>query len=64
MYYNFKNVDVDLGNGSCFEGEWMYMLKNGKVVCSWELIVADEEDYQAAKSFGWTDDEINDIRIV
>ena len=56
---------VDLGNGSCFDGEWMYMLddRNGTVVPSWQLIVEDEEDERVARSFGWSDEEINNIRV-
>lgn len=58
---NFKHVSVDLGNGSAFDGEWMYMLDDGTVVYSWQLTIEDNKDYKAAKDFGWSEDEIKNI---
>lgn len=62
MYcYYFKEVCCDVSS----EGEWLYMLNDeeGTVVYSYQLMVADEEDYKAAKYFGWSDDQIETIRI-
>lgn len=58
---NFKRVSVDLGNGSDYDGEWMYMLDDGTVVYSWQLIIEDNADYKAAKAFGWSEEEIKNI---
>lgn len=59
---NFKYVSVFLGNGSCYNDEWMYMLDDGTVVPSWALVIEDEADEKAARSFGWSEEEINYIR--
>lgn len=59
---NFKFVSVDLGNGSCFDGEWMYMLDDGTAVPSWALVIEDDEDERAARSFGWSEEEINSLK--
>lgn len=61
---NFKHVMVDLGNGSDWDGEWMYMLEDGTPIPSWALFVEDEADEKAAKSFGWSEEEINNIRAI
>ena len=59
--YCFKNVLCEVSS----DGEWLYMLDDayGTVVYSWELIVADEADERAARYFGWSDEEIEGIRI-
>ena len=58
---NFKRVSVDLGTPSDYGGEWMYMLDDGTVVYSWQLIIEDNKDYRAAKAFGWSAEEIKNI---
>lgn len=61
--YNLKDVAVDLGNGSDFDGEWMFMLSDGTVITFWDLVIEDEADEQTAKSFGWTTSDINALRV-
>ena len=58
---NFKRVDVDLGTPADYDGEWMYMLDDGTVIYSWQLIIEDNKDYKAAKEFGWSEEEIKNI---
>lgn len=54
--YNFKDVIHNLGG-------WMYMLYNGKVVHQTALVIIDAEDEATARSFGLTEEEINQLRI-
>jgi hypothetical protein len=57
----FKYVLCDVSSND----EWLYMLDDelGTVVSSWELIVEDDEDEKAARSFGWSEEEIRNIDV-
>ena len=59
--YNFKYVSADVSSGEYY----LYMLddEEGTVVYSWNLCIEDEEDEKAAREYGWTDDEIELIRV-
>lgn len=62
MVYNLKDISVDLGNGSNFEGEWLFMLDNGEIITFWDLAIEDDEDEQAAINFGWTEEDIKFLK--